>query len=55
MLVGSTDLKQYLKSLSSFVGNVSGNESKKKLDGDGTVTIEPDFADDQQAIAKTCE
>ena len=45
--VGSIDLKQYLKSLSSFVGNVSGIKSKKKLNGDGTVTIETDFADDQ--------
>ena len=45
--VGRIDLKQYLKSLSSFVGDFSGKKTKKNLDRDGTVTIEKDFADGQ--------
>ena len=45
--VGSIDLKQYLKSLSSFVGDISGKKKKKNLDRDVTVAKKTDFADDQ--------
>ena len=45
--VGTVDLRQYLKSLSSFVGDFSGKKTKKNFDRDGTATIETDFANAQ--------
>ena len=45
--VGSIDVKQYLKSLSPFVGGFSGKKPKKNFDRDDTAAIEPDFANAQ--------
>ena len=45
--VGSIDLKQYLKSLSSFVGDFSGKKAKKNFGRDDTAAIETDFANAQ--------
>ena len=45
--VGSIDLKQYLKSLSSFVGDFSGKKPKKNFGRDDTAAIETDFANAQ--------
>lgn len=50
--VGSIDLKQYLKSLSSFVGDFAGKKTKKNRDRDGTVIIENDFDDNQWCTLK---